>query len=153
MTNVIRIKDTGLDKVGGTVTYTQIDSGNWIDLSGFVMRFEFTVLATTHQATQVDGDKLTFFPNEVTGVQAPRITLQGLIDATNATTISNIIQLNRTMGVKRLSGGIGVISGMPEKLTDTYDYISVIIKNITMSEVLSNDKEFANITIQLEQVR
>lgn len=151
--STIRFKDTGLDEVGGSVLYSTINSGNWFTMYGFSITFEFTTLKSDNQSTQVSEGEFVYINNEVAGVQAPRITLQGLVPVSDSTLIQNIVKLNRTIGIKRLSGGLGVINALPEVETDTYNYISVIVKNITIREELVNDTEYANITIQLEQVR
>jgi hypothetical protein len=155
MSTTYRLKDTGLDKVGGTAVYTPVNSGNWITIPTVSNRFELTVQTTDFGALRTNPSNtslMDFKPNEVSSLLSPRMNIRALIDATNPTTITNIINLGRSKGVKRLSGGLGVISGMPEKATDTYDYISVLIKNITISEVIANGNTYADITIQLEQV-
>jgi hypothetical protein len=155
----IKIKDTGLDKVGGSVTYSAVTYGidNWIDLDGFTFRGEFTVNTTNNVATKTtinyfSGESLDFQSNEIAALQAPRFTLQGLVSAGDSTKIRAIVNLGRTMGIKRISGGMGLINALPEVATDTYNYVSVIVKNITFSEVVSNGEDKINFTIQLEQV-
>lgn len=156
MANKIRIKDTGLNKVGGTVTYTPVNGGVWTNLDTFVMRGEFTVQTTNNDAQRTDpanSSNLTFESNEIAAIQAPRFTLQGTVLGSNSTLIKNIIQFGRSKGIKRLSGGAGIIEGMPEVANDTHDYISVIIKNITFTDNTKNSENYINFTIQLEQVR
>jgi len=151
----IRLKDTGLNKVGGTVDYTAVNSGAWTDLSTFQLRGEFTVNTTNNVSTKTDSSnssQLTFVPNEISAIQGPRFTLQGLVSATDTTLIANIINFERSKGVKRISGGAGLIAALPEVLTDTYNYVSVIVKNVTFSEVVKNGENYINFTIQLEQV-
>lgn len=150
-----RLKDTGLDNVGGNLIYTPIDSGNWIDFNVSSNRFEFTVNTTNNVATRTNSTNaslMDFKSNEVSALMSPRFTLRGLVKASDAATINNLINLGRSKGIKRLSGGLGTISGLPEVQTDTYDYISVVIKNITVSEVINKDEDYADMTIQLEQV-
>jgi hypothetical protein len=153
---IIQLKDTGLNKVGGSVVYNPVNSGTWIPIKGFTIRGEFTVNGTNNVTTLTDTSntsQLTFQSNELTAIQAPRFTLQGLVEASDATTIGHIINLGRSKGIKRLTGGLGMIAALPEVATDTYEYVSVLIKNITFSEVVANDTSFINFTIQLEQVR
>lgn len=155
----IRIKDTGLNKVGGTKDFINITYGvdNWIPLDGFSLRHEFNVMTSDNQSTKTTGNyfsgqTLNFQSNEVTGIISPRLTLQGIVATSNATKIRALIGLNRTMGIKQLSGGAGIIDAYPEVATDTYNYISVIVRNFTISEVVLDGTEYAKITIQLEQV-
>lgn len=153
---LIRIKDTGARTVGGSVDYTQVGSGAWIDLSGFSLTGDFTVTGTNNvsfQENTSDTTLLTFQANEVSALQAPRLTLRGIVPATSTALITNIINLSRSKGIKRLTGGLGMIDAIPEVATDTYQYVSVIIKNITFTETVSGDDTNINFTIQLEQTK
>jgi len=155
VTTKIRIKDTGLNKVGGSVIYNKVSAGAWIDLSAQRINYEFNTKTTNNEAAGlVDGNgDMTFSANEVTTIIPPRFTIENYVLASDAQTLSDMIMLGRTQGIKRLSGGMGIISALPEKLVDTYDYISVIVKNITPREVLMNSTDYIVFTIQLEQVQ
>lgn len=149
----IQIKDTGLNKVGGSVIYTPVASGAWISLSSFNLRGEFTVNTTDNQSLRSsDSSMLSFKSNELSTLLPPRFTLSGAVLATDNVTIQNIVKLGRSKGIKRITGGLAMISALPEKQVDTYDYISVIIKNITFSEIVADSKDYVAFTIQLEQV-
>lgn len=152
MSSTIRIKDTGLNKVGGTEVFTKINSGNWTELKGFSLRGEFGTQGTDYQSQRESGGLLTWKSNEVTALMSPRFTLQGLVDATDATLIANIIKFGRSKGVKRITGGLGLIAALPEVATDTYSYVSIKINNITFTEVQANSTNYINFTIQCEQV-
>lgn len=157
----VRISDTGLNKVGGAVTYNQIDSGNWINLATTRINYEFNTKNTNNEGSVIDvNGNLTFQPNEVTAIIPPRFTVNAFVLADDTDKIQNIIMLGRTQGVKKLSGGMGVISALPEKeseyfesIDETLDYIYVIVKNVTPSEVKSDNEEYVRLTIQMEQVR
>lgn len=159
----VRIKDTGLNKVGGSLTYNQVDSGNWIDLATTRINYEFNTKTTSNEGSVVDSNgDLTFQSNEVSAIIPPRFTVSAWVLADDTQTIQNIIKLGRTQGVKRLTGGMGVISALPEKQVDLgtsnnvgvdLDYISVIVKNVTPSEVKNNSTEYIKLTIQMEQVK
>lgn len=149
----LRIKDTGQNTDSGSVIYTQVNSGSWFDLTGFSFIAEFTTLTSDHQTQVVESGLFTFSPNDMVGIQAPRFTIQGLVESSNTSLIQNIIKLNRTLGVKRISGGSGIISALPESATDTYTYVPVIVKNITLSDVVRNGVDYVSMTIQLEQVK
>jgi hypothetical protein len=155
MTTTYRLKDTGLGEVGGSQIYTPVNSGKWLEIPTVANRYELTVQTsdfTALRTNETNTSLMDFKSNEVSALMAPRMNIRALVNVTDATKISAIINMGRSKGIKRLSGGMGVISGMPEKDTDTYDYINVLIKNITISEVLSSDDTYADITIQLEQV-
>jgi len=151
---LIRIKDTGARTVGGTTVYTQIGSGAWLDLSGFSLTGEFTLNSTNNVAFKEDTNgHLTFQANEVSALQAPRFTIRGVVPASSSTLITQIVQLGRSKGIKRITGGLGLVDALPEVATDTYEYVSVIIKNITFTEIVKGDKVNIGFTIQLEQVQ
>lgn len=154
--STIQIKDTGKRNTVGSVIYTQVNSGNWISLYGFTLTGEFTV-NTTNNVTQRndtgDSTLLTFESNEVAAIQAPRLTLRGLVPAASTSTITNIINLGRTKGIKQLAGGLGFIDAMPEVVSGTPNYIYVIVKNITFTEAVGTDNVNIAFTIQLEQVQ
>lgn len=151
----IQILDTGKRVITGSVIYTQVNSGSWISLPGFNLTGEFTLNTTTNVGQRSRTDDSSFFSftsNEVTNLQAPRLTLRGLVPASDTSTLTNIINLGRTKGVKQLAGGLGFIDALPEVLGTSPKYIYVIIKNITFSEVYSEDKSNVGFTIQMEQV-
>lgn len=150
----IKIADTGLNEVGGTVTYTQVDSGSWIDFTGFRFGFQFPATATDN-STQVlaDSSNLTFSPNEVESLSAPRISMAGLVDIdTNSGVITKLIQLQRSLGVKRLAGGLGVFGVLPEASGTSPNYISVIITNISVEENLRGSTNTVAVTVEFQQV-
>lgn len=150
----IRLKDSGLDEVGGTAVYNQVNYGNWLPLDGFTLRGEFTVQKTEFASTRTDPTNeslLTFKANEIASVLPPRITIQGLVDATDVLTISDIVDMGRSKGIKRLTGGLGLIEATYDG-ADTYAYWNVLITNITFSEVVRNGTSYINFTIQAEQV-
>jgi len=150
----VRIKDTGLNKVGGTETYPKVNSGNWIDTTSNSVRFEFNTKTTNNESSQSDtAGNLTFNSNEVTAVIPPRFTVAAKVAVGDAQGLQDMIMLGRSKGVKRLSGGLALIAALPEVETDTYPYVSVIIKNITPSETMSKSDEWVVFTIQMEQVR
>ncbi len=147
----IRIKDTGLNKVGGTKKYSTA-TDDWVDLDGFQLRHEFTVMSSDNQAPVIDDGKLTFTSNEITGIQAPRLTMQGVIATADINKLQLLLDMRRTLGIKEISGGAGIIPAYPGAYVDDYNCIAVILKNVTMSEVVKDGTEYANITIQMEQV-
>ena len=149
----IRIKDTGLNRVGGTKIYSTV-SDDWIELHGMSLRHDLTVMTTDNQSTKINDDgELTFQSNEITGVQSPRLSLQGVVEISDVDMVKKLIKLDRTMGIKQLSGGAGIISAYPEAQNDTYDFIYVILKNFTIAEVVRDGTDYAKITIGLEQVQ
>lgn len=159
MAGVIRIKDTGLDVVGGTETHAKVTYGvdNWVPLNGFSLTGEFTVKGTNNEASRTSGNyfagtALTYNPNEIAAIIPPRFTIRGLVNAEDSTLVRAIVNLQRTLGIKRLTGGIGLIDALPEVATDTYEYVSILIKNVTFTERIQNDKKYIDITINAEQV-
>jgi hypothetical protein len=157
----IRIKDTGLNKVGGTEIHPKVASGAWLDLDGFRLTYEFNVLNTNVEAykdiTYLGGKRLDYAKNAPTILVPPRITLQGIIKTAdhasgNMSTLQNLLLMRSTFGVKRISGGYGVIDILPEVATDTHKYISVIITNITVTEQSRDSTDTVAVTVQLKQV-
>lgn len=156
----VAFKDTGLAKASDSVgTYTAVYDG-WLLLSGFTCRGEFTVNTTDYASyrEESNGSVLSFKPNELTAILPPRFTIQGLLLATDSTRIEALIRMGRSKGIKQMAGGLGVISAIKEANEadvpnfTSHDYIYVLIKNITFSEVLAEDKAYVNFTIQVEQV-
>ena len=165
MTNsTISIKDTGLNKVGGTALYTPANSGNWLDLYGFSLNGEFNVNTTDNDAYRnEDSSNLTFSSNEISSINAPRFTLRGIVPlSTSATTIGHLLNMRTTKSVKLLTGGLGLIDNYSDAVSvvkgaGNVNAIYVIITNVTFSEesVDTNDsgnENIVNFTIQLEQV-
>lgn len=149
----IQILDTGRNSVNGAQIYAQVNSGNWIPLSGFTLSGNFGVSSTNHASFQeADASNLSFLPNEAAALQAPRFTLRGIVPADDNATIQNIIKLQRSKGIKQLTGGLGLIDSLPEASTTSPVYIHVIIKTVDFSEVYASDKKNITFTIQLEQV-
>lgn len=164
--NTLRIRDTGLDEVGGTEIYSKVEYGSendLIPLGSSRLNSEFTVNTTDYKSTRLSNGELDFVSNEISSVLPPRWQVNGLIPASNVEQIQAIRKLQTTLGIKELTGGLGLISAMPEKQTGTYtpqngspttyDFIHVIVKNVTMAEVLSRSTEYIQVTIQLEQVK
>lgn len=154
--SIIQILDTGKRTPDGSVDYTQVNSGSWIDLYGFTLRGEFTNSSTNNAGQRddtSDSTKLTFIPNETAAVIAPRFTIQGLVPSSSTETITNIVELGRTKGIKQLAGGLGLIEALPEASLTSPTFVYVIIKNITFSEVVATDVTNIAFTIQLEQVQ
>ena len=150
----VRIRDTGkLNADDTSATYTAINGGNWLDLLGVSMRFEFTSTKTNNVATLSDGDLLTFKSNQKSAVQSPRITIQGLVKSTESETIKTLVQMERSKTVQQISGGAGVIDALPEASSTSPVYIHAFITNLTYSEVVRNGTDYVDMTIQLEQVR
>lgn len=150
--STIQILDTGkINKDDSGTSYTQLNSGTWIDLSGFTLSGDFTNLLTSNEAARddsTDSGLFTFNSNEKTMIQAPRLILRGLVLASATSTITNIINLGRKKSVLKMKGGLGFIEAMPEYS----DGIYVIIKNTNFSEVYKDTKSTINFTINLEQV-
>lgn len=151
--NKIEIKDSGLNEVGGSIVYTQINSGGWIELPSTRLNSEFTTKTTNNDSSIDDGTFFTFNSNEITAIISPRFTINCLIQASNSTLISNLIQIQRSPSIKQLTGGSGLISGLPDKIVDgSRDFVYVLIKNMTFSEVVAEGVNYIKCTIQLEQV-
>lgn len=149
----VEIADTGKRNTTGSVVYTQVNSGTFFELPGFSLTGEFTVTTTNNVGFKNDPNdstKLTFNSNETVALQAPRLTLRGIVPASSTSLITNIISLGRTKGIKQLKGGLGFINALPEVSSNA---IHVIVKNITFSEILRDDKSNIAFTIQLEQVK
>lgn len=152
--NKIQLLDTGKAEVGGSVIYTQANSGNWLDLSGFTLSGAFNGNKSNHVSFQeADDSNLTFMNNEMVAIQGPLFTLRGLIPASNTTTISTLISLHRSKGIKQLAGGMGLINALPEATGTNPKYINVIISRINFSEKYSTDKGNIDFVIELEQVK
>ena len=161
----LKLKDTGLDKPDGTELYSKVtfNTDNFVPLGGTRLTSEFTTNATQGTTTRISNGEFSFKNSEVTAVLPPRWQITGLIPASETELIKAIRKLQKTLGIKELTGGLGTISAMDEVRIGTYtpegggedisyDYIYVIVKNITMSEVISNSVDYVNVTIQLEQV-
>jgi len=155
----IIIKDTGKNTPNGDIVFTQQNGGTWIEVPSGSLTFEFTTVSTNYESMLIDDATGYFKPqsNEVSSVLPLRITLRGLVEATDTPTLTNLINLQRSRGLKLLSGGMGVINAMPNTVEETYfsevrKCIYVIVKNVTMSEIVRNSANYVNITIQLEHV-
>jgi hypothetical protein len=155
------IKDTGLDKVGGSAVYTPVNSGDWIPLYGFQLTSEYNTQTTDNDAflnDPLDSSKVKFQSNETTAILAPRLTIRGLVEGGPADTITHIIDLGRSKGIKYIYGGLGTIWSSPDSFVTTGDDLSnqravaVIVKNITLTETIADDDGHIGVTIQLEQV-
>ena len=152
MDNTVRIKDTGKATSDGDVVYTQYDNGNWIDLQGFNLTFESNTGSTAKVGyVTEDFSTLGYSKNETTVLYPMRITLRGTIKDVNPTLVANLLGLQKKKGVKQLSGGLGTINAIKDG-TDTYDYINVIITNITIGENLPVDRTNAGFTVQMVRV-
>lgn len=156
----LQIADTGLNVVGGTETYTKVNSGSYVTLPSTTLRSEFTVNTSDNQSVRFDEtvtDRLSFHPNNVTSVLPPRFTVSGLLNLTDATdqaTYTYLLQMQRSPSIKKMKGGLGSITYMLDNFTDGADKaVYVLIKNFTPNEVLSNGVEHVSFTLQLEQVK
>lgn len=153
---VVRIKDTG--KVNGddiSPTYTQIDSGNWISFYGTQLSFTLDTTFNDKVSSLTDPNAqhlITYKSNEIGALKAPRITLRGVLETSDKQSLTNLTLLQRSKGIKQISGGAGFISALPEKKTDTYEYVNVIIKNLNVEEVVRNGTNYLKFTANLELV-
>ena len=153
------IKDTGLDKVGGTVKYSQSGSGNWMSLFSSRLNVEMTTKSTNYASGQIDPttQNLTFNNDELSAVLPPRITIEAMMpinDQTSKDLMKEILMLQRTLGVKYLKGGLGLLDVMPNNLVDGGDnVIAILVKNIVPREVVDNATTYIALTIQAEQIK
>lgn len=149
----IKILDTGKRNVADSgTTWTQMNSGTWINLKGFTLSGDFTNNITANDALSTnssDTSLLTFSSNEKTMNMAPRFLLRGLVGASETSTMTNIVNLGRKKAVLKMKGGLGFIAALPEYSDGVY----VLIKNINFSETMANDTANVNFTINLEQVQ
>lgn len=152
MSKRIRIQDSG---ALNSQTYENVGLPDWIELPSDRLTYEFTVKQSNHEAAVVgEGNSLTFNSNEVSAIIPPRFTVNFYIPATDTARINKLIALQRSKNIKKLTGGMGLISAIPEKFTEgSDDIIFINIKNMTGSEIISEDKEFIKFTLQLEQVQ
>ncbi len=151
----LEIADTGLDKVNGTEIYVKVNSGEYLTLYSNVLRSEFTVQTTDNSSyRKKDDSNITFHSNELTAVLPPRFTINAFIPVDNTDDISNVIALRNSKGIKKLKGGLGLINASPDNFDDSgEDAIYVLLKNLTLNEVLRESTNYLKMTLQLEQVR
>jgi hypothetical protein len=72
------------------------------------------------------------------------------VDA-DAGNMKDLEELRRHKGVKRITGGINILSALKDG-TDTHDYVEVMITNLTYTENYQNDTTNVNFTLQLKKV-
>lgn len=149
----LRIKDTGLESVSGSEIYTKANSGNWLDLYGFTIAANYRNLVSTNEGhINEDSSNFGHSENAQTGCAPPRYTIRGTVAAADATNIlTKLVAFRKSKGVKRLSGGLGVIDADKDG-DDTYSYINVIIVNLTISEVLASSTDYIDFTIEVLRV-
>lgn len=152
----LKIQDTGFDTPTGVLTHVKVEWGsdNWLPLGSDRINAEFTVTGTSNSGYKNESNVLGYFNNEVAAIMPPRWQINGLIPATETDLLRAIRNLQRTVGVKKLKGGLGSIAAMPDSIEDGDDRaIFVIVKNITFGEVVTNSTDYVAITMQLEQVK
>ena len=155
MSNKVNIKDAQVQKVGGSAsTITPVNSGNWIELPTSRVNFEFTTKSTSNNSSKdVDGFMVPN-PNEVSSVLPTRLNVNVFLDDTQGDILGYIEQLQQSTNIKAIKGGIMTIDNMSGSFDDNGDKaIYVIVKNVTVSEVVKVNTNGVAVTIQLEQVR
>lgn len=155
MAGIIQIKDTGfLDAVSQqTSTTALVNSGNWFSLPSSRLNFEFTTRTTNNQASETVDGFLQYNPNDVTSTLPPRLNINMFLKSNQTTILRDLIKLQKSTNVKLLKGGIMTIDSLDNAVDDNGEKaIYVIVKNLTISEVVKQDIEGVAITLQLEQV-
>lgn len=145
----IEIQDTGLDSIGGSEVYTKAGSG-YLNLYATTMRPEFDVVGTNHESARISSGVRTAASNEVISSLPTRITIQGLYALDDIADFGTILSMSRTLGLKQIKGGLGLLGVMPGSQSD--DTVYVIIKSIKPSEVISDSTTTIGYTMQLEVV-
>lgn len=145
----IEIQDTGLDSIGGSEVYTKAGSG-YLNLYATTMRPEFDVVGTNHESARISSGVRTAASNEVISSLPTRITIQGLYSLDDISDFGTILSMSRTLGLKQIKGGLGLLGEMPGSQGD--DTVYVIIKSIKPSEVISDSTTTIGYTMQLEVV-
>jgi len=146
-----RIKDTGLD-IEGNASFTAYASGAWIEFPSNNFIFEGNIGDEGKAGfVKEDDSTLDYFKNDTTILHPPRITMRGIIANADSTKLAQLWALRKSRGVKRLTGGINVISAIKDG-TDTHDYINVIITNVTFTENYVGDNTNVSYTVQFKQV-
>jgi hypothetical protein len=155
MSTLISIKDAGIQAVGGVAsTVTAVNSGDWINLPTSRINFEMTTKSTSNQASEdVDG-YLKPNPNEVSAVLPVRLNVNMFLNDTQGAVLTQLQSLQQTTNIKLIRGGVMTIDNMLDSVDDGSGGrgIYVIVKNVTVSEVIATDTAGVTITIQLEQV-
>ena len=152
----LKIQDTGFDSPTGVLTHIKVEWGedNWLPLGSDRINAEFTTTGTNFSGYKNESGVLGYNNNEVSAVMPPRWQINGLIRADETDLLRAIRNLQRTMGVKKLRGGLGSIAAMPDSIEEgSGRAIFVLVKNITFAEVVSNSTDYVAITLQLEQVK
>ena len=150
----IQIADTGQATSSGEAVYTKVDSGNYISIPSGNVRYELDSLSTNFDGRRLDRTLgiLSFWGNKVTAIKPMRITLPCLVNnTTEGLEIYAKLQLmQRTLGLKKLKGGLGTISTNPNVNTDGSIYVT--IKSLKPTENLKTASNAIYFTVQLEQV-
>lgn len=151
MSKQIKIQDAGVENASA---YSGVGLPDWVTIPSDRLTYEFTVKTTNHEASIYEDGELDFNSNEIAAIIPPRFTVNFYIRASDKQKIRDLIRLQRNTNIKKITGGMGLISAIPESFTEgDDDIVFVIIKNMTGSEVVAEDTEFIKFTMQLEQVK
>ena len=145
----IEIQDTGLDGIGGSVAYSLATSG-YVNMNATNMRVEIDAMGTNHDAKLLDSGVLKASANEIESIKATRLTLNCLMPVTDVANLGFIMAMSRTLGLKQIKGGMGLIPEIPGVQVD--DTMYVIIRSIKPTEQLNDSITTVNYIIQLEVV-
>lgn len=150
MTGVkLEIQDTGLDSIGGSEVYSKAGTG-YLNLYATTMRPEFDAVGTNHESARLEGGVRKAASNEIISNLPTRITIQGLYQLSDINDFGTILEMQRTLGLKQLKGGLGILGVMPGSQVD--DSVYVIIRSIKPTEVINDSISTIGYTMQLEVV-
>lgn len=145
----LEIQDTGVSSVGGAKIYST-SSDDWINLYATTMRPELDSVGTNHESARIKDGERVAVSNEIITSLPTRITINGLYLLSDIENFKKVIKMQRTLGLKKIKGGLGLINILPGVTDDSEIYI--IIRSIKPTEVMSDSTSTIGYTMQVEVV-
>lgn len=125
-------------------------TNEWINIYATTLRVEEDVIKTNHESRRFDGQMLYAPKNEPTSVMSQRLYINGQFPLDKINDLKLFRQMGRTLGLKKIRGGLGLISTCPGVTSGGELYINIL--SIKPSEVLSQSTSSIGYIMHVEIV-
>lgn len=140
--------DTGAGTIGGAADFTKAGDG-WFNIFANTIRVEADTLKTNHETKRMDGGYYAPASNKPTAILPTRLTITGVINVNNDTLTQFLYKAQRSLGLKKLKGGVHLLKNHPSAVSGE---VYIIVTSFKPSEALSDSVNTYGYTLQAEVI-